>query len=55
ADLESVSECAHAVHNHTPASASAPPALERHREDYGMERVQPSQSSLPPPPALACK
>ncbi len=42
---ESVSERAHAVHKHTPA-------LERHREDYGMERVQPSHSSLPPP-ALA--
>ncbi|XP_073686276.1 putative transcription factor Ovo-like 1 [Garra rufa] len=57
ADLESVSERAHVVHKHTPASPSAPAALERHREDYGMERVQPSQSSLPPhpphPPALA--
>uniref|UniRef100_A0A673GUX0 Putative transcription factor Ovo-like 1 n=1 Tax=Sinocyclocheilus rhinocerous TaxID=307959 RepID=A0A673GUX0_9TELE len=36
---------AHAVHKHTAA-------LERHREDYGMERVQPSHSSRPPP-ALA--
>ncbi|KAI2660164.1 Transcriptional regulator ovo [Labeo rohita] len=53
ADLESVSECAHDIHKHTPASA--PAALERHREDYGIERVQPSQSSLSPPPALACK
>ncbi|XP_016385801.1 putative transcription factor Ovo-like 1 [Sinocyclocheilus rhinocerous] len=45
AGLESVSERAHAVHKHTAA-------LERHREDYGMERVQPSHSSRPPP-ALA--
>ncbi|XP_048037352.1 putative transcription factor ovo-like protein 3 [Megalobrama amblycephala] len=48
AGLESVSE---RIHKHTPASA----ALECRREDYGMERVQPSQSSLPlplPPAAL---
>ncbi|KAK7125244.1 hypothetical protein R3I93_020815 [Phoxinus phoxinus] len=50
AGLESVSE---RVHKHTPASE----ALERRREDCGMERVQAPQSSLPlplplPPAAL---